>query len=813
MRLADVAREWQSHGVSVVPIQPNGTKRPAVKWAPYQATAPSLDQVNEWWGNGQNYGLALICGAVSGNLELLELEGRATGSTSLTIIAETIKGTPVEDLWNLLTGPDGYMEWTPSGGIHLLYRISDQPVPGNQKIARNDKLEVLAETRGEGGYVVVAPTSGLCHPSGESWELLQGQFGRLPVITWEQRTLLHAAIRMCLDESPEAAALTPVRPPALPSSGGGLSAGGSSPGDEFEATTDWAEILEPHGWTLEYRHGPTRNWTRPGKERRDGASATTGHAHDRDRLYVFSTSTMFQSEVPYTKFGAYALLNHGGDHKAAAQALVRQGFGQKRQFVELAVVQEEIATATAEDPNYPANDDGNSLYLHDRVKGTYLWCPEAKAYLHWNGKVWRDDLHQTLSHEFLVLSRERREQAARDDDERNVKRWTKAGDRPRVEAALKMLQTVPGVSKSANDMDPDRHLVNLTNGVLNLDSGELLPHDPKYLLTKLMNVAYDPEATCPNFQAFMERVLPDPEMRTYVQRALGYTLLGDADQRAIFLIHGPSGTGKSTLMDTMADVFGDYGTTAPAGTFRATGREHGPTNDLHALRGRRFVSTSGTNEGTSYNEDLLKRLTGRDRVTSRELYQANQEWTPVCTLWLATNHPPRFNTDDDAIWRRLKLVPFNTVLLDDNQVYDYGRKVLLPERNGILNWLLAGLRDFLEFGLGEPAEVLEAAQGQRLQSDPVAQFLEDRVEAGVLDLAPSHTMRVTDLYLLYAEWSRSLAGRVMSSRRFTQRLQAYGRGISLHREGQMLTWIGIGRAPGASVLGTMATWDRHTTFQ
>ena len=166
-----------------------------------------------------------------------------------------------------------------------------------------------------------------------------------------------------------------------------------------------------------------------------------------------------------------------------------------------------------------------------------------------------------------------------------------------------------------------------------------------------------------------------------------------------------------------------------------------------------------------------------------------------------------------ANWRRLKLVPFNTVLLDDNQVYDYGRKVLLPERNGILNWLLAGLRDFLEFGLGEPAEVLEAAQGQRLQSDPVAQFLEDRVEAGVLDLAPSHTMRVTDLYLLYAEWSRSLAGRVMSSRRFTQRLQAYGRGISLHREGQMLTWIGIGRAPGASVLGTMATWDRHTTFQ
>ena len=130
---------------------------------------------------------------------------------------------------------------------------------------------------------------------------------------------------------------------------------------------------------------------------------------------MFSTSTVFQSEVPYTKFGAYALLNHGGDHRAAAQALVRQGFGQKRQFVELAVVQEEIATATVEDPNYPANDDGNSQYLHDRIKGTYHWSPEAKTYLHWTGQVWREDLHQTLTHEFLVLSRERREQAAAKD--------------------------------------------------------------------------------------------------------------------------------------------------------------------------------------------------------------------------------------------------------------------------------------------------------------------------------------------------------------------------------------------------------------
>ena len=806
MRLSDVAQTWQRSGVSVVPIQPNGTKRPAVRWASFQATAPTLDQVAHWWGNGQQYGLALICGAVSGNLEMLELEGRATDGKSLALITQVMAGTPVADIWDLLTGPKGYSEWSPSGGLHLLYRISDHEVPGNQKVARTEGNLVLAETRGEGGYVVVAPTSGLCHPTGESWELIQGEYGHLPTITWEQRCLIHEVIRLALDSGP-AVAIPTDRPPALPVPPMGLSAGGLSPGDDFEANTDWSEIIGPHGWQLESRSGRRRNWTRPGKDTRQGASATTGHSDDRDRLYVFSTSTVFEAEQSYTKFAAYALLNHRGDYHAAAVELARQGFGKKAISAELDTLRWREETATTEEPNYPNSDDGNSLYLMDRIRDQFHYVFEEKQVVFWDGRKWCPDRGYALENEFTMMARERRVQALEAGDEQGVKRWTAAGNSSKVDAAIKCLRYKPGFTVTTEHLNSSRHLVNLRNGILDLDTETLLPHDPRQLMTQMMNASHDPTATCPRFESFMDRVLPDPTMRTYVQRALGYTLLGDSDQRAMFLIYGPSGTGKSTLMEAMAQVFGDYGITAPSGTLRSSGRESAPTNDLHSLRGRRFVSTSETNESTSYNEDLIKRLTGRDRVQSRDLYQTNQEWTPQCVIWLATNHPPKFSTDDDAIWRRAKLVPFTTVLSGEGEIRDFARSFLAGEADGILNWLLDGLRGYLRHGLGEPESVVEAAQEQRLQSDSVSRFIDDRVHDGVLVLQDHMAIRATDLHAMYVEWSRQVGEKPLGNRRFTNRILSGGHAFELDRQDNNHVWRGLGRAVGASILGTMRGWD------
>ena len=808
MSVADVARIWQAAGISVIPIMANQTKRPAVQWSPYIATAPTLTQVDEWWGNGKPFGLALICGAVSGNLELTEIEGRAMSSDSYVEIVNRMDELGVGHVWDLLYGPDGFTETSPSGGIHFLYRISDHEVPGNTKIAQKAQDEkgqrlCLAETRGHGGYVITAPTPGICHPSGEPWTLREGKYGSLPVLTWQERCLFHEALRLALHEEPVPSSASTVA--VLDSGRASLTAisttavgSGVSPGDDFENRTDWSEILEPHGWQLEHRGpGIERHWTRPGKDRRDGASATTGHADDRDRLYVFSTSTMFQAETPYTKFAAYTLLNHGGDYSAAASSLARRGFGDRLP----ATVLDELdpGPLVIDGESYSLDDMGNGQLLADHIRGRYRWVTEEKRWYRWGGDHWIHDADGGIVREWRTVT-ERLVAMAEDGKARKHARDSR--NLGRTTAAINMAKSF-GLSHSAGEFNPPAATVNVTNGLLDLKTLELVPHRPEDLQTRMFGAAYRPTATCSQFESFMEKVIPDQDMRTYVQRALGYTLLGDADQRSLFLIFGPSGTGKSTLMEAMRDVFGDYGTTAQAGTFRAAKNDKAPTNDLHELRGKRFVSTSETAEGANFDEDLLKRLSGRDRVRSRALYQESQEWIPECTTWVATNNPPKFNSDDNAIWRRTKLIPFNTVLTGEDEVFDFARKVLHEERDGILSWLLAGLHGFLEWGLGEPAEVLELAAEQRNESDSVARSVADDMADGNLLLGAEHAIRCTELFARYMEWCRQSGERGVGNRRFGNRLQSVLPGVVREKREGHLYWVGIGRPAHAMILGSI----------
>lgn len=325
----EAALAWRRAGFSVVPIEPDGSKRPHGAWKDYQHAPASEGTITGWFAAGR-FGLGVVMGAVSGNAEMLEIEGR--GSDSLSDLEQLALASGLAEPWRRVTRT--YCERSPSGGYHWLYRVEGAPVPGNTKLARRpatpeelaakpeERVKVLVETRGEGGQVVVAPTPGTFHPTGRPWALLAGAPGEVPVITADEREALHALVAT-LDETPRAEAA-----PERPAGDGGPATG--RPGDDFEARTPWAQILEPHGWTFVYEdRAGTRYWRRPGKDL--GVSATTGHAKDRDRLYVFTSSTDFAQEKPYTKFAAYAVLNHGGDHAAAARALGAAGFGDRTQ--------------------------------------------------------------------------------------------------------------------------------------------------------------------------------------------------------------------------------------------------------------------------------------------------------------------------------------------------------------------------------------------------------------------------------------------------------------------------------------------------
>ncbi|GAA2516797.1 bifunctional DNA primase/polymerase [Winogradskya humida] len=339
------ALAWADAGYAVLPAKIDGSKAPDVaSWRAYQTELPTRDQVDAWYRGGRP-GLGLLCGAISGGLELLELEGRAVDEGALKQLQELIDESGLSELWLRIAGPDGYAERSPSGGLHFLYRIDGGQVPGNTKLAnrpaRADELtdnerqilaknagrvfpRVLAETRGEGGFVVIAPSGGPTHPSGRPWELVHGVIGRVPTITLVEREQLHRLFR-CLDQMPvREAAPTPTRP--LTVVGDGV-----RPGDDFESKTPWDDelLLGGAGWKVAFTQGSTTYWRRPGKED-PGISATTGRDAARDRLYVFSSSTEFDTEVSITKFQAYSVLHHGGDSKAAARELRRSGFGEQR---------------------------------------------------------------------------------------------------------------------------------------------------------------------------------------------------------------------------------------------------------------------------------------------------------------------------------------------------------------------------------------------------------------------------------------------------------------------------------------------------
>jgi hypothetical protein len=312
------ALEFANQGISVVPVATDGTKRPGIaSWKQYQEIRPTTTELMTWFADAQ--GVGVICGKVSGNLEMLELEGRAVADKMHLDLKEMAGNAGLGEVWDRIN--NGYVEMTPSGGIHWLYRI-DGEVPGNTKLARKpgdeDKVDVLAETRGEGGFVIVAPTNGTCHPSGGAWTMLVGSAKSIPTLTVAEREGLHQLFAT-FDCVPKVEFVTEELAPK------GVNL---TPGDDYNAKVTWEQVLEPLGWKKVYTNkAGVTSWRRPGKS--EGISATTNHAGN-DKFFCFSSSTQFEPERSYSKFAIFTLVEHQADFTASARALRSQGYGEAR---------------------------------------------------------------------------------------------------------------------------------------------------------------------------------------------------------------------------------------------------------------------------------------------------------------------------------------------------------------------------------------------------------------------------------------------------------------------------------------------------
>jgi putative DNA primase/helicase len=320
---------------------------------------------------------------------------------------------------------------------------------------------------------------------------------------------------------------------------------------------------------------------------------------------------------------------------------------------------------------------------------------------------------------------------------------------PAIRNSITLASTSPRVATTQDQWDADPWLFCVANGIIDLRTGALREGKQGDLISRQSQVKFDSGAACPTFLSTLDSIFSsDAALIDFFQRAVGYTLTGLTTEQCLFLLHGKGANGKSTSLEIVRYVLGDYATSTPFSTLEALDRG-ASSNDIAALAGLRFVTAIETQEGVRLNEARIKSLTGGDEVAARFLYGEFFQFHPVMKLWLAVNHLPRVRDDSEGFWRRLRLIPFTQSFTGDAADKNLLPK-LITEASGILAWAVRGCLAWRRDGLKAPKIVSEATSEYREESDPLNEFIEERCEVG-----EGKFVRASDFYLAYVGWASS----------------------------------------------------------
>jgi putative DNA primase/helicase len=429
-------------------------------------------------------------------------------------------------------------------------------------------------------------------------------------------------------------------------------------------------------------------------------------------------------------------------------------------------------------------DTGNADRLVRLFRDRLRWVGEW-GWLFYDGKRWAHDRADLVLRFAKQTARNiYREAAEASDDNRtkNLASWAgKSLNKSRLDAMVDLAR--PELPARPEDFDTDPMVLNVRNGLLDLRTGELLPHSREQMVTKLAGAAYDPAAKCPTFEGFLERVLVEHETIDFVWRAVGYSLTGEVSEQALFFLYGNGANGKTTFCRAILNVLGDYGKQA-APQFLMIGDRH-PT-EIADLRGARFVCTIEIEEGRFMAEVLTKQLTGGDILKARFMRQDFFQFEPTHKIFLASNHKPVIRGTDHAIWRRIRLVPFEVTIPEAEQDPGLGDK-LRAELPGILTWAVRGCLEWQRTGLAIPQKVRQATDAYREEMDILATFLE---ECCIVNSLASVTAGV--LYSAYKLWAEQNSEHPITHRAFSARLQERGFSASTRDGAGRAVIFGIG---------------------
>jgi len=418
---------------------------------------------------------------------------------------------------------------------------------------------------------------------------------------------------------------------------------------------------------------------------------------------------------------------------------------------------------------------------------------EIGRWLYWNGKFWDVDRSGKIISRLAEITVRSIYKEAADCEDRKTREAIaeharKSEGAQKIKAILQLAET--RIPVAFDELDKESWFLNCLNGVIDLRTGQLLDHDPGYLIDKMVTAEYDPLAECPNWMKFMDLIMEgDQDMIFFLQKVVGYCLTGHTDERALFVLHGTGKNGKSTFTETIANLMEGYAQKISSDALLMKRYGDDPKRDLATLRSIRFVYASETAEGRRLNENKIKELCGdRDTVEGRFLYHERFEYIPQFKLFLHTNHRPSIRGTDEAIWDRVKLIPFNyrfSEPIPRRQI----DQMFADEMAGILRWAVDGCLLWLSDGLKTPDQVTTATQSYREESDLLGEFLEERC---LIDIEAIITK--SELYNSYADWAEENKEKSpLSKRAFGSSILERGFGDITIREGgaQKRAWQGI----------------------
>lgn len=422
---------------------------------------------------------------------------------------------------------------------------------------------------------------------------------------------------------------------------------------------------------------------------------------------------------------------------------------------------------------YNHTDLGNARRMVDAFGQDIMYVNTWDAWYLWSGGRWvNDDTEEIVRIAKRTVQRMYKDAARLTDDDKRqdlIKFALASESRKRLSDMITLARSEEGIGQSDKALNQNHMLLNCTNGTIDLTTGEIRPHNRADRITKQIPVAYNPAALCPTWIEFLNTImLGDQGMIDFLQRAIGYTLTGDVREQALFFMYGSGSNGKSTFINAIYGLLGEYGMKAPTEMIMQKYGSPGIPNDIAKLPGQRLVVVAELEEGRKLAESTVKDMTGGDPMTARFMRGEWFDFMPTHKLWMYGNHKPVITGTDNGIWRRIHLIPFLQQFAEHEKDKAMLAK-LRAEYEGILAWAVQGCLLWQKDGLTSPAQVVEATANYRSEMDTLQRFIQERC---YVDSAVS--VRFSDLRGAYEQWCAQNGATAEGGRKFGNSLTDRG---------------------------------------